>query len=171
MDAEERAISASTPLCRFGDPAPRPAAAPSAPAAPADPAPLDAREFVARAIGDPDQPVAMFALEWCEFSWAVRRFLTDLGVPYRSVDLDSARMQASGLVGGIRKALRDLTGEATIPQIFIGGIPVGGAVDLLSRHDRGELEPLLRRAGIVPTGDAAIVARGYLPKWLASRSA
>jgi cysteine synthase A len=167
MNAEERAISESTPLCRFGAPAPQTAAAPL----PAEPAPLRARDLVEQAIGDSNQPVVMFALEWCEFSWAARRFLSDLGVPYRSVDLDSVAMQASGLAGGIRTALRDRTGEPTIPQIFIGGVSVGGAVDLLARHDRGELEPLLHRAGIVPTGDSTIVARGYLPKWLASRSA
>ena len=86
MDAEEVAISNSTPLCRFGAPAPQPAAAPPAPV---EPAPAQARDFVEQAISDPDQPVVMFALEWCEFSWAVRRFLKDIGVPFRSVDLDS----------------------------------------------------------------------------------
>ena len=62
-------------------------------------------------------------------------------------------MQADGLGGDIRRDLRARTGEATIPQIFIGGIHVGGAVDVLARHDRGELEPLLREAGVAPTGD------------------
>ncbi|WP_233712996.1 glutaredoxin family protein [Amaricoccus solimangrovi] len=113
----------------------------------------------------------MFALEWCEFCWAARRFLTDLGVPFRSVDLDSVAMQADDLATGVRQALRERTGEPTIPQIFIGGARVGGAVDLLSLHDRGELEPLLRAAGLAPTGDTAIVGRGYLPKWLAARPA
>ncbi|TPE52675.1 pyridoxal-phosphate dependent enzyme [Amaricoccus solimangrovi] len=168
MDDEERAISDSTPLCRFGAPAARPTPAPAAPAAPS---PLQAREFVTRAIGDQDQPVVMFALEWCEFCWAARRFLTDLGVPFRSVDLDSVAMQADDLATGVRQALRERTGEPTIPQIFIGGARVGGAVDLLSLHDRGELEPLLRAAGLAPTGDTAIVGRGYLPKWLAARPA
>lgn len=168
MDAEETAISNSTPLCRFGAPAPRAAAAP---AEPAPPAPVRAPDFVEQAIGNPGEPVVMFALEWCEFSWSVRRFLTDMGVPFRSVDLDSVAFQADGLGGDIRVALRERTGEATIPQIFIGGVHVGGAVDLLDRHDRGELEPLLCAAGVTPTGDTALVARGYLPKWLASRSA
>ena len=168
MDAEEVAISNSTPLCRFGAPAPQPAAAPPAPV---EPAPARARDFVEQAIGDPDQPVVMFALEWCEFSWAVRRFLKDMGVPFRSVDLDSVAMQAGGLGGDIRKDLRARTGEATIPQIFVGGTHVGGAVDVLARHDRGDLEPLLREAGVAPTGATTLVARSYLPKWLASRSA
>ena len=168
MDAEELAISKSTPLCRFGTPAPQPAAAHGSRP---DPAPVHARDFVEDLIGDPDQPVVMFALEWCEFCWAVRRFLKDMGIPFRSVDLDSVDMQAGGFAGDIRKALRDRTGEPTIPQIFIGGTPVGGAVDLLTGHDRGELEPLLHLAGLAVPGDRAIVGRNYLPKWLASRSA
>jgi cysteine synthase A len=167
MDAEELAISNSTPLCRFGVATSKPAAQPARP----EPTPIRARDFVEQATGDPDQPVVMFALEWCEFCWAVRRFLSDLGVPFRSVDLDSVALQADGLAGDIRKALSDRTGEATIPQIFVGGVPVGGATDVLARHDRGELEPLLRRAGVDIPGGAAIVGRDYLPKWLASRPA
>jgi cysteine synthase A len=167
MDANELAISNSTPLCRFGAPQP----APSPTTAQLEPAPVRAHDFVAQAIADPEQPVVLFALEWCEFCWSVRRFLTDMGVPFRSVDLDAVSMQVDDLGGGIRKDLRHRTGEATIPQIFIGGVHVGGAVDLLARHDRGELEPLLRRASVRPTGDVTLAARSYLPKWLADRPA
>ena len=45
------------------------------------------------AIGDPAQPVVMFALEWCEFSWALRNFFQRASIPYRSVDLDSVELQ------------------------------------------------------------------------------
>ncbi|MFT4133905.1 MAG: glutaredoxin domain-containing protein [Labrys sp. (in: a-proteobacteria)] len=113
----------------------------------------------------------MFALEWCEFCWAVRRFLKDMGVPFRSVDLDSVAMQAGGLGGDIRKVLRPMTGAATIPQIFIGGIHVGGSVDLLQLHDAGKLVSLLGTAGVTPAGDITLTARSYLPKWLAARPA
>ena len=71
MDAEELAISNSTPRCRFGEPVPRSAAAP---APTIEPVPARAREFVARAISNPEQPVVLFALEWCEFSWSLRQF-------------------------------------------------------------------------------------------------
>ena len=169
MDADEQAISESTPHCRFG--APQPAPPPAAMPAHGELAPAPARDFVDQAIADPGNPVVMFSLEWCEFCWAVRRFLQDMGVPFRSVDLDSVAMQAGDLAGGIRKDLRQRTSSATIPQIFIGGVHVGGAVDLLARHDSGELESLLREAGVAPTGDTTLVARSYLPKWLASRPA
>jgi cysteine synthase A len=169
MDPDEIAISNSTPLCRFGAPQPAPQLAIAAIAP--EFVPARAREFVDQAIADPSNPVVMFALEWCEFCWAARRFLQDIGVPFRSVDLDSVALQEGDLAGGIRKDLRKRTGSATIPQIFIGGVHVGGAVDLLARHDRGELEPVLRATGVMPTGDLTLVALSYLPKWLANRPA
>ncbi|GFE89829.1 pyridoxal-phosphate dependent enzyme [Steroidobacter agaridevorans] len=168
MNAVEKEISNSTPLCRFGAPASQPAVAA---AVAIEPAPDSARDFVEQAIKDPEQPVVMFALEWCEFCWAARRFLRDLGVAFRSVDLDSVPMQANGLGGDIRKVLHSVTGQRTIPQIFIGGAHIGGAVDLLDLHDRGELVTLLGKAGVAPAGDPTITARSYLPKWLAARSA
>ncbi|QEN85813.1 pyridoxal-phosphate dependent enzyme [Labrys sp. KNU-23] len=168
MDSAEREISNSTPLCRFGVPAPQPVAAM---AAVAEPAPDRARDFLGEAIGNPDLPVVMFALEWCEFCWAVRRFLGDMGVPFRSVDLDSVAMQSGGLGGEIRRALHALTGKATIPQIFIGGVHAGGAVDVLDLHDRGGLVPLLGKAGFAPASDMTLIGRSYLPKWLAARPA
>jgi cysteine synthase len=130
-----------------------------------------ASEFIERTINSAEEPVIMFALEWCEFCWAVRRFLEDIGVQFRVVELDSVAMQANGLGGDIRTALRVRTGQGTIPQIFIGGIHMGGAMDLLARHDRYELEPLLREIGIKPTGDMNLVGLSYLPKWLAARPA
>jgi cysteine synthase A len=86
MDDEENAIAASTPRFRFD--------APSAPA-PATPAPevtptAEAIEHVEHLISDPEQPVVVFALEWCEFSWSIRKLFTAAGIPFRSVDLDGA---------------------------------------------------------------------------------
>jgi glutaredoxin len=130
-----------------------------------------ASEFIERTINSAEEPVVMFALEWCEFCWAVRRFLEDIGVQFRVVELDSVAMQANGLGGDIRTALRVRTGQGTIPQIFIGGTHVGGAMDLLACHDRNELEPLLREVDIKLTDGLNLVGLNYLPKWLAARPA
>ena len=127
--------------------------------------------FLERTINNAEEPVVMFVLEWCEFCWAVRRFLKDIGVQFRAVELDSVAMQANGLGGDLRTALRVRTGHGTIPQIFIGGSHVGGAMDLLACHDRNELIPLLHRANINPTGDMRLAGLNYLPKWLAARPA
>src|SRR5690606_23673941 len=123
----ELEISRSTPGYRF-DVAP-PAAALQQYTRPPDVSPA-AADFVAGVIGDAGQPVVMFALEWCEFCWSVRRLFADLGIPYRSIDLDSVEYQQDDRGGEIRAALTARTGIATIPQIFIGGELIGGCTDL-----------------------------------------
>src|SRR5262245_28523041 len=71
MTAEEIALARSTPNYRF-DSSP-PAAAPAQPAAEPVRISADATAFVQSAISNREQPVTMFALEWCEFCWSVRR--------------------------------------------------------------------------------------------------
>jgi cysteine synthase A len=172
MDADELAISNSTPRCRFGVSAPAPAPAAVTPEqSAAEPAPEAARAFVEAAIGDPERPVVLFALEWCEFSWSVRRFLRDVNVPFRSVDLDSVAMQEGDMGGAVRTALAERIGVPTIPQLFVGGVHVGGATDALGAWDAGGLRPLLEQAGVAVTADPALSAASYLPKWLAGRTA
>src|SRR5690606_17752047 len=84
MTAEELALSRSTPSCRFDAPPPVPPAAPEQAPAALD---ADAERFVDDV--DRSEPVVLFALEWCEFCWSVRKLFARLGIEYRSVDLDS----------------------------------------------------------------------------------
>ncbi len=104
MTEEEIEISRSTPNFRFDVCATAPAAAPSA----AQPIEADAKEFVARAIDDPQHPVVMFALEWCEFCWSVRKMFAHYRIPYRSIDLDSVEYQQDDRGGKVRTALTTL---------------------------------------------------------------
>lgn len=169
MTEHELALSRSTPGYCFGaSDAPAPAN-PICTAAQARGDAADVEAFLQGTIHG-DEPITMFALEWCEFCWSVRNLLKDAGLPYRAVDLDAA-----DFVGGkefasrIRLALRERTGSATIPQIFVGGDHIGGATDLLDCVDSGKLERVLARLGHelkVPGGRSAY---SYLPKWLHPR--
>ena len=47
----------------------------------------------------PGEPVVLFALEWCEFCWSVRKLFARLGIPFRSIDLDSVDYQHDDLGG------------------------------------------------------------------------
>ena len=49
-------------------------------------------------------PVVMFALEWCEFCWSVRKLFGRCGIPFHSVDLDSVAFQEDDRGGRIRAA-------------------------------------------------------------------
>ena len=86
-----------------------------------------AAAFVQEVTGDGKQTVVMFALEWCEFCWSVRRMFAVYKIPYRTVDLDSVAYQQDDWGGQIRTALAARTTWKTIPQIFIANEFVGGA--------------------------------------------
>jgi cysteine synthase A len=166
MTTEELEISRSTPLCRFDAPPPASAARPTAVPAPVltDAA---AEQHVAELIRD--EPVVLFALEWCEFCWSVRKLFSRLGIAYRSVDLDSVAYQGDDLGGRVRAVLANRTGATTIPQIFIGGRHVGGCTDLFDAWRAGSIQARLGESGISYRADLDIDPYSLLPKWLQPR--
>jgi cysteine synthase len=168
MNADELALSRSTPGYRFDAP---PREAPSVSVVPQpEPAPvLDERAeaFVAQVIEE--QAVVMFALEWCEFCWAVRKLFARLGIPLKSVDLDSVALQAGDLGAQVRAVLKRRTGAPTIPQIWIGGTHLGGATDLFDAMRSGRMQALLTGAAVAFDRDADVDPYDYLPQWLHPR--
>jgi len=168
MDADEWAISRSTPLARFDAPS---VPAPAVPAELALPHVTDAaRTFVESATADPAHPVVMFALEWCEFCWTLRRFFRRIGVPLHAIDLDAAAWQADGRGTELRAALHAMTGQPTIPQVFVGGEWLGGCMDTLAAWRDGRLQRLLRAQGIAFDADAIADPQAMLPAWLQPRT-
>jgi cysteine synthase A len=163
MTDEELAIAASTPRYRFDAPAPSTSNSGSS---------KDVSQAVEAKvdgiISDPDEPVVMFALEWCEFCWSVRKLFKAAGIRYRSVDLDSVAYQQDDLGGEIRAVLLKKTGAPTIPQIFVGGQHIGGASETFDAYETGHLAKLLAGldAGPVKPG---LDPRSFLPGWLHPR--
>jgi cysteine synthase A len=168
MSDEELAISASTPGYRFGAPAPAPAQ-PAKVIAPL-PAPTAAAvDFVEAAVTSREEPIVLFALEWCEFCWSVRKFFKALDLPYRSIDLDSVAYQKDNWGGDIRAALRERAGAPTIPQIFVGGKHLGGCTDTFDAFKQGRLQALLDANGIAYRHREGFDPYTLLPKWLHPR--
>jgi cysteine synthase len=168
MTGEETEIAQSTPRYRFDV-----RSAPSTSAQPVAEAPVqlspEAVAFVTEVTSNPAQPVVMFALEWCEFCWSVRKLFKAFGIPYRSVDLDSADYQKDNWGGQIRNALKVRTGAPTIPQIFVGGQHIGGATETFDAFNDGRLQKLLRDNGIELAEAGKVDAYSFLPKWLHPR--
>ena len=165
MTAEEIEIAQSTPNYRFDAPAPPP------PPVVQEPAPVsaDAAAFVERVINDREQPVTLFALEWCEFCWSVRRMFAKLGIAYRSVDLDSVEYQKDDRGAKVRAALTARTSVSTIPQIFVGGEFIGGATDVFDSWKQGRLQSLLERSHVAFDRDTKVDPYSFLPTWLHPR--
>ena len=81
-------------------------------------------------------PVRMYTTQVCPYCVRAKALLKQRGVEQIEeirVDLDPAQ----------RDTMISLTGRRTVPQIFIGGMHVGGCDDLMALDQRGGLLPLL----------------------------
>ena len=166
MTSEEMEISKSTPNYRFDSPPPAPPAEDDEEQVAA---PEDAVAFLHDATHDRDNPVVLFALEWCEFCWSVRKMFAHYEIPYRAVDLDSVEYQKDNKGGHIRAAIRAQTGLKTIPQIYIGGHHVGGATELFDACKDGSMQKLLEESSVSWNQSIDKDPYEFLPGWLHSR--
>ncbi len=80
--------------------------------------------------------VRMYATATCPYCLRAKQLLAHKGVTAIEeirVDLEPAQ----------RRAMMELTGRHTVPQIFIGDTHVGGCDDLMALEARGGLDALL----------------------------
>ncbi|MGR3290198.1 MAG: glutaredoxin domain-containing protein [Paracoccaceae bacterium] len=111
----------------------------------------------------------MFALEWCEFCWSVRKMFGEVGIAFKSVDLDSVAFQKDDLGGDIRAALQQITSSPTIPQIFVGGKHIGGCTEAFDAFNDGSLQKILVENAVIFDQSIRPDAYGFLPSWLHPR--
>jgi len=161
MTEEEVALSKSTPNYRFDV-----QAATSAVEAPIE-IDLDAAQYIEDVVNS--EPVVMFALEWCEFCWSLRKLFDALGVNYKSVDIDSVEYQENERGVKIRQALGKRVGGPTMPQVFIAGEHVGGSTDVIESFQNGELQASFDCHGIDYDRSVKLDAWSLLPQWLHPR--
>ncbi|MFP4005004.1 MAG: cysteine synthase A [Alphaproteobacteria bacterium] len=163
MTEEEHEIAASTPRFRFD------VSSGPAPAAEEVEVKPEIAARVDEILKDRQNPVVMFALEWCEFCWSVRKLFKAMDIPYRSVDLDSVEYQKDNLGGDIRAVLKQRLGTPTIPQIFVGGEYVGGCTETFDAFNEGGFQGLLRKYDVSFDTEKSVDAYSFLPKWLHPR--
>jgi len=99
----------------------------------------------------------------------VRKLFARLGIAYRSVDIDSVAFHAGEMGTRIRAVLKGRTGSPTIPQIFIGGENIGGAMDLFDAMRAGSMQRRLDAASVDYDRESGIDPYDLLPKWLHPR--
>ena len=79
--------------------------------------------------------VKIYTRQWCGYCSAATRFLSSRGVAFEEIDV-TGNNEA-------RKWLAEVTGQSTVPQIFIDGKPIGGYTDMRALDDMGRLDALL----------------------------
>ena len=81
-------------------------------------------------------PVKMYSTATCPYCLRAKSLLRQRGVE----TIDEIRVDERPAE---RAAMIELTQRYTVPQIFIGGVHVGGCDDLMALDAAGGLEPLL----------------------------
>ncbi len=81
-------------------------------------------------------PVQVYVTGYCPYCTRAKSLLDRRGIPYETIDVsgDDAK----------RRWLAEVTGQRTVPQIFIDGKSVGGCDDL---HDLDRAGELMQRVG------------------------
>jgi len=80
--------------------------------------------------------VEIYTSPTCGFCHAAKRLLTQKGVSFQEVDVVRHPDRRPEMV-------KRANGGRTVPQIFIGGVHVGGCDDLYALDGAGKLDPML----------------------------
>ncbi|KAG0172100.1 hypothetical protein DFQ28_008029 [Apophysomyces sp. BC1034] len=99
------------------------------------------RELVKKVIAD--NKVTVFSKSYCPYCTGAKDLLDDLHVDYNAIELNERQDGAD-----IQQALAELTGQKTVPNIFINRQHIGGYSDFKTTFDSGKLTDLLTSAGI-----------------------
>ncbi|XP_020574699.1 glutaredoxin-C5, chloroplastic-like isoform X4 [Phalaenopsis equestris] len=73
-----------------------------------------------------ENPVVIYSKTWCSYSMEVKALFKRIGVDALVIELDQLGPQGPQL----QKVLERLTGQFTVPNVFIGGKHIGGCTAL-----------------------------------------
>lgn len=79
--------------------------------------------------------VVIYTKHYCSYCVRAKALLARKGVAFHEIDVSRDAEK--------RRWLADVTGQYTVPQIFINGQSVGGCDDIHDLDRQGRLDPLL----------------------------
>ncbi|KAG6028961.1 hypothetical protein E4U41_000528 [Claviceps citrina] len=88
--------------------------------------------------------VVVFSKSYCPHCRSTKSTLDGLKVDYKLLELDQESDGAA-----LQDALQEISGQRTVPNVYIQQKHIGGNSDLQSLHNSGKLEPLLKEAGAI----------------------
>lgn len=82
--------------------------------------------------------ILVYSKTYCPYCTATKDLLNKYGVDYKLIELNTT---SDG--GDVQRALHEISGQRTVPNIFINGKHIGGNSDLQALESRGQLKDLL----------------------------
>ncbi|MGO8955582.1 MAG: glutaredoxin 3 [Rhodomicrobium sp.] len=80
--------------------------------------------------------VEIYTTPTCPYCVRAKNLLKHRGIAFEEIDVSRS--------ASLRQAMIERSGGYTVPQIFIGGRPIGGCDDLHALDAKGELDRLLQ---------------------------
>ena len=79
--------------------------------------------------------VTLYTTAWCPFCHKAKRLLHEKKAKFTEIDVDDRP--------DLRSFLWSVSGQRTVPQVFINGESIGGYTELAALDRRGNLDRLL----------------------------
>lgn len=96
--------------------------------------------------------IVIYTTTYCPYCVAAKRFLQQRGLEFEEIDVTDA--------DDLRQWLVEVSGQRTVPQIFIHGRPIGGYTELVELAQNGELEALLTSSEAGMPDPGPVLTRG-----------
>lgn len=90
-----------------------------------------------------DASIMVYSKTYCPYCVEAKSQLNKLGARFELVELDNVPNGDQ-----IQNTLRQITGQRTVPNIFIGGEHVGGCDDLKAKIRNGKVQELFTKHNI-----------------------
>ncbi|MBN3324493.1 GLRX2 protein, partial [Atractosteus spatula] len=84
-----------------------------------------------------------------------KNVFNDIGAAYKVIELDQHEDGKQ-----LQDVLADMTGERTVPRVFVNGNCIGGGSATKELHQKGRLVPLIEKCAPCCTGKAESAGRG-----------
>ncbi|KAK3806624.1 MAG: glutaredoxin [Benniella sp.] len=84
-------------------------------------------------------PVMIFSKSYCPYCLRVKDLFQDLDLKYTALELDEHDQGTE-----IQQALKVVSGQSTVPNVFVKGHHVGGCDATIAANETGKLQSLLK---------------------------
>ncbi|KAL8636741.1 MAG: hypothetical protein Q9228_005898 [Teloschistes exilis] len=102
---------------------------------------MSAAKVKAQSIID-ENAVAVFSKSYCPYCHASKSLLSEMGAKFFVIEMDQVDDGKD-----LQEALKEISGQSSVPNIYIKQDHIGGNSDLQAK--KGELKELLRDAGAI----------------------
>ena len=90
-----------------------------------------------------EHKVLIFSKSYCPFCRKTKELLDSKGVKYHSIELNEVEDGAE-----LHQALKTHSGHPTVPNVYIGGVHIGGNDHTEAAAESGKLKEALDKTGV-----------------------